>query len=85
MRGDVRRFLGAATRHRGRRTHELTQEQVDACNSLRDEAAISGLTDAELALAACCTRSTIRGWLDRQRYLSPRQQSGVRQRLWGHA
>lgn len=82
MRGAVRRFLGAsACRHRSRRAHELTQEQRAACDALRQRAAASGLTDGELAQAGGCTRSTIRGWLDRQRYLSPHQQTGIRRRL----
>jgi hypothetical protein len=79
MNGAVRRFLGAAAnRHRGRRTHALTAAQVATCNQLRDAVLQAKLADGDLARAAGCTRATIRGWLERQRYLSPRQQAGIR-------
>lgn len=74
MKGDVRAFLGM----RSRRHHRLTAAEIAESDRLRLAVVRHGLTDAVLATAAGCTRSTIRGWLDRRRHLAPRYQAGIR-------
>ncbi len=77
MRGHVRAFLGL----RSRRHHRLTATEIAASDELRAEVVRAGLTDIQLAGAAGCTRSTIRGWIERHRHLAPAQQQGIRVRF----
>jgi hypothetical protein len=70
----ARCYLGV----RGRRTHRMTTAEIAESDRLRWAVATAGLSDADLARAAGCTRSTIRAWIDRHRHLAPSLQVGIR-------
>lgn len=63
---------------KGRRTHRMTSLEISESDLLREAVVRARISDADLARAACCTRSTIRGWLDRHRHLAPSHQTGIR-------
>ena len=74
MNGRVRAFLG----QRSRRHHCLTAAEIAESDRLRVVVVHAGLGEIHLAAAAKCTRSTIRGWIDRRRHLAPTHQVGIR-------
>jgi hypothetical protein len=63
---------------RSYRTHSMTQAEIAESDRLRGVVLRAGLGEIQLAAAAGCTRSTIRGWIDRRRLLAPSFQSGIR-------
>lgn len=74
MKGHVRAFVCL----RSRRHHRLTAAEIAESDRLRVAVVRHGIAESALAAAARCTRSTIRGWIDRRRHLAPRYQAGIR-------
>jgi hypothetical protein len=65
-------------RVRSRRRHRLTAAEIAESDRLRAAVQRHGLAVPELARAALCAEPAIRGWLDRQRHLAPREQCLLR-------